>query len=199
MGGFIEVPDVDNPHQNANAGNDLSEHITEVIQLLLERSRSRDLRRDALVDITNGRVTSSQNDNGGSVSGDNGGAGEQHVDLILLDGILVLDGIRTLADTLAFTGEDGLVDAEAVALNREQSAVGWDAVAHRNGNNIAGNEVVGLDALDETVANHLGLVRRVFLEGGDGLLGTAFLGDADDGIEDQDGQDLGDVVSTRAR
>jgi hypothetical protein len=44
---------------------------------------------------------------------------------------------------------------------------------------------------DMSPAHDLGLVGRVLLEGGDGLFGAGLLRHADDGIEDEDGEDLG--------
>lgn len=41
-----------------------------------------------------------------------------------------------------------------------------------------------------TVSHDIGFVGRVFLQSGDGLFGTAFLGDTDNGIEDQNGKNL---------
>jgi hypothetical protein len=45
-----------------------------------------------------------------------------------------------------------------------------------------------------SIANDLGLVGRVFLEGGDCLLGAGFLRYADNGIEDEDGEDLEEAL-----
>lgn len=40
------------------------------------------------------------------------------------------------------------------------------------------------------VPDDVGFVGGVFLEGGDGLLGTALLGDTNDGIENENRKDL---------
>lgn len=48
--------DVDKPNQSTNDRDNFRKHITKIIQLLLERSRLRDLRRDALMDIANRRT-----------------------------------------------------------------------------------------------------------------------------------------------
>jgi hypothetical protein len=75
-------------------------------------------------------------------------------------------------------------------MNREDPAVCGDAVTDCDRDDISGNQVVGLDALDGAVANDLGLVGRVFLESGNGLLGAGFLRDTDDRVEDENGEDL---------
>jgi hypothetical protein len=41
-----------------------------------------------------------------------------------------------------------------------------------------------------SVAYNLGLVGRVFLEGGDGFLSASFLRNSDNGIEDENGENL---------
>lgn len=132
------------------------------------------------------------------MSNHDGGAGEQHVDLVLLDGLGILDGAGVLAHTLRLAGQDTLVDAEAVAVDGEQAAVGGDAVAHGHDDDIAGDQVLGLDALDLAVADRLGLVGRVFLQGGNGLFSRGFLRDSDDGVEDENGEDLGRVSGDTA-
>lgn len=53
---IVEMLDVDKPNQSTNDRDNFRKHITKIIQLLLERSRLRDLRRDALMDIANRRT-----------------------------------------------------------------------------------------------------------------------------------------------
>lgn len=54
--GVGEIADVDEPDEDADNGDDFSETVAKVVQLLLERRLFRDLRRDGLVNITNSRV-----------------------------------------------------------------------------------------------------------------------------------------------
>lgn len=190
MRGVVEVADVDEPDQDTDSCDDLGELVAKVVQLLLERRRLRDLRRDALVDISNRRVGTGQDDQRNRMARDDGCAREQHVDLVLLDGIRILDHAGVLGHRLALARQDGLVDVEAVALDRQDPAVGGDPVADGDGDDIAGDQLVGLDARNVSVAHDLCLVGRVFLERGDGLFGAGLLRDADDGVEDEDGEDL---------
>jgi hypothetical protein len=129
------------------------------------------LSSDALVDIANSGVGTSQNNDSVSVSSDHCGAREKHVGLILLDSILVLDGLGILAYTFALASQDGLVDAEAVAVDAEDSAVGGDAVADSDINDITRDKLLGLDRLNCSIAHDLGGVCAVLLQGRDGLLG----------------------------
>ena len=193
MRGVVEVADVDEPDEDADGRDNLRELVAKVVQLLLERGGLRDLRCDALMDVSNRRVAARQNYQRGRMARNNRGAGEQHIDLILLDGALILDSPGILGHALALSGQDRLVDVEAVALDRQDPAVSGYPVANRDRDDISGNQLVGLDALDVAVAYDLGLVGRVFLEGGDGFLGAGFLRDSDDSVEDEDGEDL-DVV-----
>ena len=56
MAGVVEMLDVDEPDDGANNGDDLGQHVAKVVQLLLQRSGLRYLRRDVLVDVANRRV-----------------------------------------------------------------------------------------------------------------------------------------------
>jgi hypothetical protein len=50
------VPNVDEPHEDADDRDDLCEHVTEVVQLTLQGSLFADLRRNGLVNVTDGRI-----------------------------------------------------------------------------------------------------------------------------------------------
>lgn len=112
--------------------------------------------------------------------------------MVLQNGAVVIDdSLGVLADTLTLSGQDGLVDGKAVALNGNNSAVGRNAVTNRYRHNIARDEVVGLDSGDvAAVADDIGFVGRIFLEGSNGFFGAAFLRDSDDGVEDENREDL---------
>lgn len=144
------------------------------------------------MNVSNGSVGAGQDNNGLRATCDDGGSREEHVDLVLKDSALILDnGFVILADTLALAGQDGLVDGEAVALDCNDTAVCRDAVSDRNGDDVAGNQLLGLYSGDvAAITDNIGLVGRVLLQGGNCLLGATFLRDADDGIEDEDGENL---------
>jgi hypothetical protein len=55
MGWIPEVLEVDDPDEDTDDADDFGEHVTKVIQLAFERCLLVYLRRDGLVDITNGR------------------------------------------------------------------------------------------------------------------------------------------------
>ena len=145
------------------------------------------------MNISNGCVATGQDDEGSRVASDNSGARKQHVDLVLFDGIFVLDGAGILRDALALSGEDGLVDIETIAVDRQNPAVCGNSVADGDRYNIARHQIICLDTGDAAIANDLGLVGRVFLKGGNGLLGARFLRHAHDGVENEDGEDDGRV------
>jgi len=73
VGGIVEVGNVDEPDKDTDDGNDLCESVTEVVELLLERGRLRDLRGDVLVDVANCRVGASEDNDSGGTSSDNRG------------------------------------------------------------------------------------------------------------------------------
>ena len=164
MAGVGKVGDIDEPDEDADDGNDLGELITKVVELLLQGSWFRDLGRDAFVDVANGSVGASEDDHSLGVASDNGGAREEHVDLILQDCLLVANYcLAVLAHALALSGKNGLVDGEAVALDCNQSAVGWDARANGNIDDVTGHQLLSLDSRDVSIAKDVGLVGRVFL------------------------------------
>jgi hypothetical protein len=195
MSGIVEMGNVDEPDKDTDDGNDLGESVSKVVELLLERGGLRNLGGNVLVDIANRSVGSSKNNDSGSVSSNNCGTREEHVDLVLLDSVGVLDGVRVFADTLALSSQDTLIDAEAVAVDRQNSAVGRNAITHGDLDNVSRNQLVGLDALNLAIANDLGLVGRVFLKCSDSLFSRRFLRYTYDGVEDEDGENLG--VSVR--
>ena len=142
------------------------------------------------MDVSNGGASSSQDDHGGGMSSDDGGSGEKHVDLILLDSVGIGNSAGVLGHTFTLASENGLVDVEAVALHGQNSAVSGNSITNCHRYNVTRHQIVGLDACDVSIAYDLGLVGRVFLESGDGLLGAGFLRDSNDGIEDEDGENL---------
>ena len=140
MAGVVEVGDVDQPNGNADDSDNLGEAVTKVVQLLLQGSGLGDLGGNALVNVTNGGVRSSQHDNSLGASSDDGCAGEKHVNLILQDSLLVANNSGgILADAFTLSGKDGLVDVEAVALDGNNSAIGRNAVTNGHRDNITGN------------------------------------------------------------
>ena len=177
--------DIDDPDEDANDGDHLCQHVAKVIQLLLERRRFRDLRDNVLMDISNGSGGARLDDNGRGVARDDRRSREDEIGLVLLDRVFVLDGVRVLGNTLALPCQDGLVDAKTVAVDCNDATVCGDTVSNRDVQDVTGDEVLCLDSLGQTIANHLGLIGRIFLQGGNCLFRTALLGDTDDGIEDQ--------------
>lgn len=65
--GIPEVPEVDEPHEDADDRYDLGEHVSKVIQLALQRSLFADLRRNGLVNVADGRVLTRKNNDSARV------------------------------------------------------------------------------------------------------------------------------------
>ncbi len=72
---------------------------------------------------------------------------KEHIDLVLLDGRDIFYSMGIFPNALAFASQDCLIDAKAVALDRQYSAICWDTVPHSDGNYISWNEFLGLDTL----------------------------------------------------
>lgn len=185
-----KVGDVDEPDKNANDSDNLGELVSEVIELLLQGGRLRDLCGNALVDVADSSVRTSQDNDGSGVTSDNSCTRKQHIDLILQDRLVVAnDGLEIFPDAFAFSGQDSLVHGKAVAFDRDQSAVSRDAGTNGNVNDIAWHKILSLDTGNLSIAHHVGLVGRIFLQSGNCLLGTAFLGHSNNGVENKDCQD----------
>jgi hypothetical protein len=112
--------------------------------------------------------------------------------LVLQDSLGVLDNRRViLANTFTFSSKNSLINGKAIALDSNDSAIRRNTVSHSNSDNITRNQLVGLYSGNvSTIANYVGLVGRVFLEGSNGLLSTAFLRNSDDGVKDENGENL---------
>jgi hypothetical protein len=66
VGRVPEVAHVDEPDEDANDRDDLGEHVAEIVQLALQWCLFADLGRDGFVNIANGSLLTSENDNGTS-------------------------------------------------------------------------------------------------------------------------------------
>lgn len=176
--------DVNKPDQNTDYSDDLGKSIAELVQLLLQGGRLRDLGRDTFVDISDSGAPSGQDYHSIRMPCDDGGPGEKHVYLVLLHSLFILDRNCVLADALTLPRQDRLIHLERVALDGNDTAISRNAVADRNGDDVSRNEFVGLDPLRCRISNDFGLVGGVFLKGCDCFLGATLLGDTDNRIED---------------
>lgn len=76
----------------------------------------------------------------------------------------VRNDIDRLADTFALSGKDGLIDAEIIGRDREQSAVRRDFITDRDGDYIAWDKLGGMNVDSVASSEDLCFVRRVLLE-----------------------------------
>ena len=72
MCGIPEVSNVDEPHEDADDGDDLCEHVTKVVQLTLQGGLFADLGRNGFVNVTDGSVLTCEDDNCAGAPIDNG-------------------------------------------------------------------------------------------------------------------------------
>lgn len=63
MRGIPEIAEVDEPDKDADDGNDFGEHVTKVVQFLLERRLLFNLLRDRLMNVAYRSLGSSIDDN----------------------------------------------------------------------------------------------------------------------------------------
>ncbi|KAI3481410.1 hypothetical protein L1887_56237 [Cichorium endivia] len=189
VGGVVEVAEVDDPDEDADDGDDLGEEFAKVVELLLERRLFVVVLGDFGVDVADGGACAGECDDGeGGAVGD-GGAGEEDVGLVLLDGVGVDDGVERLVDRDGLAGEDGLVYAEGGGVDGDEAAVCGDLVADGEDEDVAGDEELGAHLVGVGVADDGGGVGAVLFEGVDGLVGVALLDDAYGRICDEDEDD----------
>ncbi|KAK5624687.1 hypothetical protein RRF57_000402 [Xylaria bambusicola] len=182
---------VDQPYKDTDDSDNLSKSVAEVVEFLLQRCGLRNLGSDALMNVADGGVGSSQDDHSFRTSSHYGCSREEHVRLVLKHSLLVSDNIcMILANTLTLACQDGLVNSEAVAFDGNNPTIGRDAVTNGDRDDISWYKLFSLDTRDMSVSNDTCDIGGVFLESGDGFLGTAFLRHANNGIENENSQDL---------
>lgn len=93
------------------------------------------------------------------------------------------DVARLLRHRQRFTGESGLVDAEVVTVG--ELRVGGNDVAEAQPDDVAGNQLVGIDLLPAVVAKGPALQRQASLQRVHRVAGLVLLPESDHGIEDQ--------------
>jgi hypothetical protein len=104
------------------------------------------------MDVSNRGVTTRQDNQRSRMTCDNRSTREEHINLVLLNSILILDGPGILGYTLALSSQDRLVDVEAIARDGQNPAVSGYSVTNCNRNDISRNQLISLDAFDMSVA-----------------------------------------------
>ena len=119
------------------------------------------------------------------------GAHEHHVLAVAERDVALFQSRGLLRHRLRLAGQRGL---DALERGRfQEPGIGRDQVAGFQREDVTGDDSRGRNRSDLPVAPHLGLGRGHLLERRDGLLRVELLVEADDGVEDDDGED-GDGV-----
>lgn len=63
---------------------------------------------------------------------------KEHVGHVLFHSLQVRDSFNRFVDAGAFTGKNCLVNPKATRRYRKYSAICWDFVSHRNGDDVSG-------------------------------------------------------------
>ena len=148
---------------------------------------------EELGDAADGRAHAGRHDDAAGAPGGHGRAAEGHVEHVARRGGLhVRQGGGDLGDGLRFTGQGRLVDAQRGRLHETQ--VGGDDVALLEEEDVARHDIPGGHELRLVVPDDARLRAGHALERIHGLLGPVLLDEADDAVEDDDGQDDGRVL-----
>lgn len=162
-----EVGDVHNPHKDTNNHDDPRKLVTELVELLLEWGVFFLLLSflNLSLDFTNFCVHSCANDNTNALSIGHRGAGEKNIVFTLEDAVLLRfrKGIWVLADVHVFTGKRGLGKLECWCFKFDQTAIGWTAIAHADLDDIAWDDILGLDICPLAVAKNTSFIALHFL------------------------------------
>lgn len=142
------------------------------------------------MDIPNRCRVSRQSYHSPRMSNGHGSSREKHIDLVLLDRLVILNWTSVFPNALTFTGKDGLIDTEAVALDRQNTAISRDTIPDSNVDDVTWDKLFGANSGNMTVTNDLSLVRGVLIKCGNRLFGAAFLGDTDNCVQDKNCEDL---------
>lgn len=144
------------------------------------------------MDIVNGGVGVSENNYSFGVVGDDGGIGEEYIDMVLEDGFIVIyNSVMFFVNVFIFVSQDSLVDGKVVVFNGNQMVICGDVVINSYSDDIIRYKFVGFDMRDMVVVlDYVGFVGRVFLEGSNGFFGVVFLGDINDCIENENCKNL---------
>ena len=137
------------------------------------------------------RVHRRGHDHGPAGARRDAGAHEHHVLAVAERDVALLQSCGLLRHRIRLSGERGLDAPERGRL--QEPGIGRDQVAGFQREDVAGDDSGGGNRSDLPVAPHRGLGRGQLLERRDGLLGLEFLVEADDRVEDDNGED-GDAV-----
>jgi hypothetical protein len=131
-------------------------------------------------------VAAGRYDNAGPLTGGHERPGERHAQAIAKRGVR-RDQILLLFGRHRFAGQQRLVDQEPA--RADQAQVGGHAIPRLEQHEVAWHEVGDRDAHASTVAQNAGMWRDHLADGVERLLRLAFLNEADDGVDQDDGDD----------
>ena len=128
--------------------------------------------------------TRSENNTASATLGDDSRA-ESDVDAVTRTSVIVKGHLGILPDRQRFTSEQGLVGLEVDGL--DETHIGGDGVTHLELDDVAGDDLGGIDDDGLTLADDLGGGGGQGAEGVDGAGGLVVLEEADDDVEEDDG------------
>jgi len=188
----VEVSDVDGPDKHANDGDHFGELLAELVELLGEWGLFGLGLDHGLSDFTDLGVLAGLGDDTEGFAGGDVGAGEEKVDLVLVDGSGVWNGLGALWNGDRLTSQEGLVDSEGGRLDLEDSKIGWDLVTNTDIDHITWHQVTSENLLNLTwsvLSEDLGHGWLVLLESLNSALGVLLLPDSDASVGDENGKD----------
>ncbi len=177
------------PEDDGDEGEaQVDEDLAELLELALQRRRLLPDALDQAGDAAELGLHAGLDDQGPGLAGDDRRPHVEDVGPFGQGDFLLLEGDVGLGDRRRLPGQAGFLDGEVRGVP-DDPAVGRDVVAGLDLDEIAGDELAGRDEEGRTAADGLGAGRGQAPQSGQALLGPVFLDQAEDGVEDDDGQD----------
>ena len=187
--------DVHREDDHADGEHELGQDAGELVELHLERGELLLCLGEGRGDLAHLGVHAGAHHDGAAAAVHDGGAHIAHVLAVakrhVVHALAELDGVGVLLDRDGLAGEGGLLDLHGSAL--EHAAVGGDGVARLEQHDVAGDELGACHVNHLAVADDFGLRRGHLLQRLERLLGLGLLNHAEDGVQDDDGQDDGGI------
>ena len=187
--------DIHGEDDHADGEHELGQDAGKLVELHLERGELLLGAGERGGDLTHLGVHAGAHHDGTATAVHDGGAHVAHVLTVAQRHIVGAlgegDDVGVLLDRDGLAGKSGLLDLHGGAL--DHAAVRRHGVAGLKQDHVAGDEL-GARHMDHlAVADDLGLSRGHLLQRLEGLLGLGLLDHAEDGVQDDDGQDDGGV------
>ena len=187
--------DVHGEDDHADGEHELGQDAGELVELHLERGELLLCLGEGRGDLAHLGVHAGAHHDGAAAAVHHGGTHVAHVLAVaqrhVVHTLAEFNDVGVLLDRDGLAGEGGLLDLHGSAL--EHAAVGRNGIARLEQHHVAGDELGAGHVGHLAIADDLGLRGAHLLQGLEGLLRLGLLDHAQDGVQDNDGENDGSV------